>query len=282
VQSVIVRSVEKFKPPSEVQVVRTYRKESNKMNIDLSILFLLPLLFNTSGAYEVVFAVNAGDEATTDSNGITYRKDNNTQGSFAKCTQYNQIGEDQDKLLYRRKRYGNFSYDVPVLSDGEYTVIMKFVECWTSAKPGVFDIYLNMHRVKCSIDVLKTAGASNVHTEHIYFSVCGGKLFFEDEDPERINGQVRLEFVAIKEEAMLSAMLVIRGDTDNLPTSLMPTNSTNPPKFNKCELKNDELSIHNLNPYTILHFYHISNSTLSVNVINKAGTDSSMTAIDKY
>jgi Malectin domain len=258
-------------------------------NMD-SIVFLLvlPFLFRTLLAYEVIFAVNAGDEATTDANGITYRKDNITQGLLAKCTQFNSIGEDQDKLLYRRKRYGNFSYDINVPQDGEYTVIMKFVECWTSAKPSVFDVYLNMHRAKCNIDVLKTVGAAKVLTEHINFSVCGGKLYFGEEEPERINGKVRIEFVTIKEEAMLSAMLVLRGDIDNLPSSLQQTNQTAPVNVIRpvtCEIKTEvvQQNVPKINPYTILHFYHISNSSLNVNVINKGGADSSSTtAIDSY
>jgi hypothetical protein len=256
------------------------------MNLYTNFVFLTFVLVQTALAYDIIYSVNVGDEPVRDSNGIYYRKDNNTMAKSFKCIQYNSL--PYDKLLYRKQRQGNFSYDLPATANGDYTIILKFTECCKAPINRVFDLYLNQHLVKANINVFKEVGLLKILSLHVYFSICDGKLYYENEEIRTFGGSLRLEFVSIKDDAVLSALLLVRGDNSYLPSSLFPTNSTEIyNKFRICKMektgmegmqlveKNETYSIQKrLSPYTILNFYHVSNTSLNINVINSGAGES--------
>jgi hypothetical protein len=75
-------------------------------------------------------------------------------------------GTDEE-TLYQNERFGNFTYSIPVVRYGRYTVIMKFCESWFG--PGrpegggpdsrVFDVSFNGGFLLRNFDVFKEAGS---------------------------------------------------------------------------------------------------------------------------
>lgn len=89
---------------------------------------------DTFGVGEVIFAVNCGGDAHIDSNGIHYQKDWLKVGYASEHGRNLNIRRipPQDQILYQTERYhvANFAYDVPVKSDGDYVLVLKFSEVW--------------------------------------------------------------------------------------------------------------------------------------------------------
>ena len=82
----------------------------------------------------VVFAVNCGGEAYTDSHGIRFRKDYLRAGitsDYGRNSIINRVSKD-DMILYQTERYDlqQFSYEIDVTDDGDYVLWMKFAEVW--------------------------------------------------------------------------------------------------------------------------------------------------------
>ena len=102
-----------------------------------TVLFFLlasSIFSRETSAYEVVYAVNCGGPKHVDRNGIKYRKDDNGAGvasdygkglSIARVT-------PEDQVLYQTERYHytDFAYEVPVVADGNYFVVLKFAEVY--------------------------------------------------------------------------------------------------------------------------------------------------------
>lgn len=92
---------------------------------------------------EVIYAINAGGDSHTDSNGIRYARDP-LMGKVGTSSDYGKqllIGRvnGNDQILYQTERYhhNTFGYDIPIQEDGEYVMILKFSE-----------VYFNSHNMK--------------------------------------------------------------------------------------------------------------------------------------
>jgi hypothetical protein len=102
-----------------------------KLSTALCVLITLAKIQSTIG-YEVVYAVNCGGDAQIGSNGIKYEADpgpcdnNDTQ-----VTNHGIAGglPYADGIIFQHQRchYNPFTYDVPVLDDGKYVLILKFL-----------------------------------------------------------------------------------------------------------------------------------------------------------
>ena len=104
-----------------------------------SLLLLLPVISHGGPSLKVMYAVNCGGEAHTDSNGFTYKRDP-LMGKIGTASDYGKQLDIQrapllDKPLYQTERYhhSTFGYDIPVLEDGDYVLILKFSEVYFDA-----------------------------------------------------------------------------------------------------------------------------------------------------
>ena len=98
------------------------------------VLLFVSSLYMMTPAYEVIYAVNCGGPRHTDRNGIKYRKDDNDAGvasDFGKGLTIARV-PPEDQILYQTERYyyRDFSYDIPISSDGDYFVVLKFAEVY--------------------------------------------------------------------------------------------------------------------------------------------------------
>lgn len=85
---------------------------------------------------EVIYAINAGGDGHTDSHGVHYAKDP-LQGKIGTASDYGKqliIGRvnNIDQVLYQTERYhhSTFGYDIPITTDGDYVLVLKFCEVY--------------------------------------------------------------------------------------------------------------------------------------------------------
>jgi hypothetical protein len=81
-------------------------------------------------SYQLIYAVNAGGGAHVDVNGIRYEKDVNNIGEKDRWSTpvYNVANKDIE--LYRTMHRGQkpFNFEIPILGDGKYWLILKFIQ----------------------------------------------------------------------------------------------------------------------------------------------------------
>lgn len=83
---------------------------------------------------DVIFAVNAGGDAHVDSYGILYQRDFNkvgTESDYGKKLSIQRV-KPHDQILYQTERYSQttFGYDIPIMQDGDYVMVLKFSEVY--------------------------------------------------------------------------------------------------------------------------------------------------------
>ncbi|MGH0168970.1 UNVERIFIED_CONTAM: hypothetical protein FKN15_055800 [Acipenser sinensis] len=90
----------------------------------------------SSLADQVIWAVNCGGEAHTDTHGIHYKKDP-LEGKLGKASDYGMRlpilrSSPEDQILYQTERYNedSFSYEVPIREEGDYVLVLKFAEVY--------------------------------------------------------------------------------------------------------------------------------------------------------
>lgn len=192
---------------------------------------LSPVRAGRSGiSKQVVFAVNAGGEAHVDVNGITFQKDPLEVGTASDYgRQYLSIGRapDADAILYQTERYhhSTFGYNVPVLEDGDYVLVLKFCEVYFNA-PGmkVFDVTLNnVHTIISYLDIFEKVGKAVAHDEYIPFRISQGTVLVNDEESELIDKTVRVEFIkGSLDNPKVNAIYVMKGYLDDVPMLSSP------------------------------------------------------------
>lgn len=190
-------------------------------------LFCLGTLSN---GYEVIYAINAGGDAFTDSHGIFYDADPldgklGTASDFGKQLRIGRVPED-DEQIYQTERYhtDTFHYDIPMSGDGEYVLVLKFSEVYfNSADMKVFDVVLNSaHTVVKKLDIYKSVGRGVAHDEVIYFTVSRGILKYGKEESRVRTGQLRVEFVkTLHDNPKVNGIILFKGhnrkDLDQIP-----------------------------------------------------------------
>ncbi len=111
---------------------------------------------------QVVFAVNAGGNGYTGSDGVVYAADKNFTGGNA-ATSSGAIANSNDATLYQSERWGASSYSIPNLASGTYEIRFRFAETyWNSANARKFDVVAEGQTLFPQLDVFAVAGGKNV------------------------------------------------------------------------------------------------------------------------
>jgi Malectin domain/Fibronectin type III domain len=144
----------------------------------------------------LVFAVNAGGQAYTGANGLTYQADARFSGGGTFKTSAAIAGTPNDPL-YQSERYGKtFSYSIPVPS-GDYLVTLKFAEIyWTQAGQRVFNVLVQGTTVLSKLDLIARVGPKAAYDVSVPAHVTTGPL--------------TLTFQAVINNAKVSAIEVVR------------------------------------------------------------------------
>ena len=142
----------------------------------------------------VVYAINAGGNAFTSTNGTEFEADNYFTGGSTYSISSN-IANTEDDNLYKSERYGNFSYSLPV-SNGTYTVTLKFAEVYfSSANQRLFDVDMEGTTVESNFDIYNEAGGKNIAYDISHTVTVS-------------DGSLDIEVISIKDNAKISAIVV--------------------------------------------------------------------------
>ncbi len=122
-----------------------------------------------------VFAVNAGGNAYTASDGTTFTADTGFTGGTTYTTT-NPIAATTDDPLYQTERYGNFTYKATV-PNAAYLVTLYFAETYhTQTGKRSFDVQMEGTERITDLDIYAKAGANTAYTTQTPVTVTDGAL----------------------------------------------------------------------------------------------------------
>jgi beta-galactosidase len=116
--------------------------------------------------------------------------------SYAPIEDITEVRGTKDAALYKNYRRGHFSYDIP-LADGTYEVTLRFLEPHGNTGVGhrLFDVMANGEKKLENFDALRAAGTYRTAVMRSFHA-------------EAANGRLRLDFVPIRGEALVSSISV--------------------------------------------------------------------------
>jgi hypothetical protein len=114
-----------------------------------------------------------------------------------------QIEGTADPGLYQTDRIGHFSYSIPVVEGGRYTLRLHFSEPWFTQSDRaigsrVFNVYCNGTTLLNDFDILKEAGGGKRAIVRIFHNI-----------PASPQGKIDLTFVPVVNYALVNAIEVI-------------------------------------------------------------------------
>uniref|UniRef100_A0A182W7U9 Malectin domain-containing protein n=1 Tax=Anopheles minimus TaxID=112268 RepID=A0A182W7U9_9DIPT len=198
----------------------------------ISILAVLSSLqLSVGSAFNVIYAINAGGDAHTDSHGIYYLGDP-LKGKIGTESDYgrqllaiNRVSK-HDEILYQTERYHHdtFGYDLPVSGDGQYVLILKFCEVYFNGpNMKVFDVLLDRHTIVSDLDIYALVGKGTAHDEYIFFTISRGRLYIKDKNSEIRGSKLKLEFLkGFKDNPKINAILLIKDYNEAILPRLPP------------------------------------------------------------
>jgi len=150
---------------------------------------------------EVVWAVNAGGNAYTSSDGVNYSADEGFSNGNAASTGA-EIKATPDPTIYQSERWGqNISY-AKTLDNGSYTVNLKFAEIhWSEAGKRQFSVSAEGLTRLASVDIFNEKG----HKANSAYDLTIPEVVVND-------GQLNLDFNGIVDAAKISAFVVREQD----------------------------------------------------------------------
>jgi len=147
--------------------------------------------------------LTAADRPFKDHAGHVWLPDASAYGG-RKSTRSAPVEGTSDPGLYQQQRFGHFSYSIPVVEGGRYTVILHFAETWfgTSNAPGgpgsrVFDVYCNGTTLLKEFDMLKQGG-SNRALVKVFHGIAASP-----------QGKLNIEFTPRTNYALINAIEVV-------------------------------------------------------------------------
>lgn len=172
---------------------------------------------------QIIYAINAGGDAHTDTFGIRYERDPlmgkvGTASDFGKQLLIGRVPQN-DQILYQTERYhhSTFGYDIPINEDGDYVLVLKFSEVYFNApNMKVFDVVLNGdHTIIADLDIFDHVGRGVAHDEYVPFSVAKGRLLYSEEESDIRGGKIRVEFIkGYRDNPKINAVYVMKGSID--------------------------------------------------------------------
>ena len=175
---------------------------------------------------KVVAAINCGGEDYTDSNGITYEKDNYYNGGTPSDHGLSfTIKNTDDEILYQTERWSSetLTYSIPLKPNinGKYVLILKFSEVYFNLKgEKVFNVALGKETILKNLDIYAKVGKAEAYDEYIEFEIKNKQVFYKNRISKgAIEGdKLKLNFLkGSADNPKVNAILLIKGtlkDTD--------------------------------------------------------------------
>ena len=123
-------------------------------------------------------------------------------------------------MLYKRERWGDFSYNLPIPSNGDYILILKFADtCLNEIGTRIFDVEIGGEKILEEFDVVKEVGRFTAIDKYFELTIEGSKLIVDDEevDASWFDGNLlNINFINLgKDNPKLSALILIRKTLDD-------------------------------------------------------------------
>ncbi|KAL7060838.1 hypothetical protein AAHC03_09264 [Spirometra sp. Aus1] len=190
------------------------------------VLAFLCEIFRVRGHGAALWAVNCGGPFHEDVNGVEYMADPLDVGIASDYgTRYRSFRRvpEEDLILYQTERYdtGDFSYEFPRPSDGDYVLTLKFSEVWFDRPGGkVFDVTINKYiKVISDLDIFARVGFITAHDEYIPLSIRNNLLQIGDSSMD-ITGQNSITINFLKgtsDNPKVNAIILYKGNIEDVP-----------------------------------------------------------------
>jgi Malectin domain len=148
---------------------------------------LIVLMATKVIAFDQIYAINAGGDAITDSDGIRYQKGDSgliNQDWGDKLDLTNIANQDQE--IYKKaictQQQTMVEYNLPLKSDGFYVLIAKFSYAWLQSRSYQSMTLNNEISLIYPFDVYTLCGGyfGNICDVYMYFCVSDNKLYYKD------------------------------------------------------------------------------------------------------
>jgi hypothetical protein len=146
--------------------------------------------------------LTARDSIYRDHLGQIWMPDESSAGG-RRSTTTAQIEATADPGLYQTDRIGHFSYSIPVVEGGRYTLRLHFAEPWFNPSDRgigsrIFDVYCNGTTLLKDFDILKEAGGGKRAIVRVFHGI-----------PASPQGKLDLTFVPVINYALVNAIEVV-------------------------------------------------------------------------
>jgi hypothetical protein len=179
-----------------------------------SVILILLMATNVI-AFEQIYAINAGGEAHTDSDGIVYRgrEERNRKNHRDDII----IGNVpvRDREIYHNWEYSEkadppLRYEVPLKTDGLYLLIAKLA-AFTDTKEN--DLTLNNEvQLLTNVDLAKLCGShANSCDKYFYFCVIDRKLYYQNQSTLIQNAKFHIEINSIIKNSAINGLVLLKG-----------------------------------------------------------------------
>ncbi len=170
-----------------------FKFASSARSAPLLVDFLEPRALLTAAPAGAIL-INAGGPAYTDSLGQTWQADTDFSGGSTTNETF-AVANTSDPALYSARRWGNFSYNIPVTA-GAYNVTLLFCESRvTTTNSRLFDVSAEGQQIVTNLDLFATVGLHAAYNPVFPVEVADGAL--------------NLVFTTVKDSAIVSGIEVV-------------------------------------------------------------------------
>jgi Malectin domain len=199
--------------------------EGPKIVENMKSILLILVFASIVIAFEKVYAINAGGDAITDTDGIEYQgRDPNNFTTWRNLDLTN-IAET-DREIYKtidRLNSGQpitkLIYNMPLKSDGFYALITKFSYAWMENRCSQNMTLNDELQLLPSFDVYKLCGGyGKICDVYKYFCVKDKRLYFENQSTYIRNGKISVEVNREKGFTSIAALVLLKGTLEERHT----------------------------------------------------------------
>ncbi|CAH8457943.1 unnamed protein product [Schistosoma rodhaini] len=173
---------------------------------------------------EVVWAVNCGGPKHIDSHGVEYKADfldMGTASDYGRSFAINRV-PSADHIIYQTERYHNedFSYPIPITSDGEYILTLKFSEVWfTERYQKVFNVHIqNSLPLVQNLDIFGQVGFATAFDLNVPLKIKDGVIYIKENTVTIDDDHFTVDFIKTQfDNPKINAIVVTKGSIEDVP-----------------------------------------------------------------
>jgi hypothetical protein len=237
---------------------------------------------------EVIYAVNCGGDQFTDSNGIFYTKDIQTEGVSFTWFKINVASRPpinfggvsgNDNTIYNiaRTTIKKSGYELPVAGNGLYGLLLQFSEDSFDDRRN-FNVLLNgKHTLLSNYGIFKKCGLYNICNEIFYFAICNGVLWFANQTSIIRGPTILLSLKEVKLNTAISGIVLFKGNVgESMEMNSINTTIIFEKKYeNQCNLSKKNLDplqpcVTNVPATSLCNNVTIINNYITINGVSKS------------